>query len=236
MLCATAPLAPLLAVRAEARFRAPLYEIYGCTESGQIATRRPTQQADWLLLDTIRMRQTPVRAATVSAKPMAAEAASDQPIDNITTVEGDFIDGRIELGDIIDIIDEQHFLLRGRSNDLINIAGKRTSLAFLNHQLLAIDGVRDGCFFLPDGADENAITRLTVFAVADRLSAADIARALRERIDPVFLPRPLYLVAQLPRNAAGKLPRNELQKLWQQYSQPLAEQNPPALDRVEPAR
>ena len=30
--------------------------------------------------------------------------------------------------------------------------------------------------------------------------------ALRERIDPIFLPRPLVLVDALPRNATGKLP------------------------------
>ncbi|MGT2490859.1 hypothetical protein ACU4GD_10860 [Cupriavidus basilensis] len=32
----------------------------------------------------------------------------------------------------------------------INIAGKRTSLAYLNHQLNAIEGVEDGVFFMPD--------------------------------------------------------------------------------------
>jgi len=37
VLCATAPLAPQLAVAAEARFGVPLYEIYGCSEAGQVA-------------------------------------------------------------------------------------------------------------------------------------------------------------------------------------------------------
>jgi hypothetical protein len=34
-------------------------------------------------------------------------------------------------------------LLHGRHADLINIAGKRTSLAYLNHQITAIPGVAD---------------------------------------------------------------------------------------------
>jgi acyl-coenzyme A synthetase/AMP-(fatty) acid ligase len=34
--------------------------------------------------------------------------------------------------------------------------------------------------------------------------------ALRERMDPAFLPRPLVLVEALPRNALGKLPREAL--------------------------
>jgi acyl-coenzyme A synthetase/AMP-(fatty) acid ligase len=33
---------------------------------------------------------------------------------------------------------------------------------------------------------------------------------LRARIDAVFLPRPLYFVEALPRNATGKLPREAL--------------------------
>jgi acyl-CoA synthetase (AMP-forming)/AMP-acid ligase II/3-hydroxymyristoyl/3-hydroxydecanoyl-(acyl carrier protein) dehydratase len=204
VLSATAPLTPELARAIEERCAAPLLEIYGCTESGQIATRRPLAGADWQLLDSVRMTQ-------------------EHGADSVSTlVEADFIDGSIPLGDIIELVDTHHFRLLGRSADLVNIVGKRTSLGFLNQQLLAIPGVRDGCFFLPDGESDGkanpAVVRLAAFAVADSLSAADILHALRERIDPVFLPRPLHLVAQLPRNAAGKLPRSALQALWQQLT------------------
>ncbi|HEY6241160.1 MAG TPA: AMP-binding protein, partial [Burkholderiales bacterium] len=47
LLCATSPLSPQLATEAEARFGAPLYEIYGCTEAGQVATRRPAHSQRW---------------------------------------------------------------------------------------------------------------------------------------------------------------------------------------------
>jgi len=36
---------------------------------------------------------------------------------------------------------------------------------------------------------------------------------LRLRIDPVFLPRPLYLVESLPRDETGKLARTKLLQL-----------------------
>jgi acyl-coenzyme A synthetase/AMP-(fatty) acid ligase len=45
------------------------------------------------------------------------------------------------------------------------------------------------------------------------LRAEAILQKLRERIDPAFLPRPLVLVDELPRNALGKLPRAELLRL-----------------------
>ena len=96
--------------------------------------------------------------------------------------------------------------------DQVNIAGHRMSLGDLNQTLLDIDGVQDGVFFLPD-EDPEFVTRLTAFVVAPGKSEDQIQRALRARVDPVFLPRPLVLVSRLPRNATGKLPRELLRQL-----------------------
>jgi acyl-coenzyme A synthetase/AMP-(fatty) acid ligase len=52
--------------------------------------------------------------------------------------------------------------------------------------------------------------------VAPGMSAAALTEHLRQRIDPVFLPRPLLLVEQLPRNATGKLPQQALQSFAEQ--------------------
>lgn len=233
VISATAPLTPELGSAIERYCAAPLLEIYGCTESGQIATRRPLADDAWQLLDGARMRQLHAddgidsghddRGMQSAARDGTPPVATDESA-MTTFVEGDFIDGSIPLGDIIALVDAQRFRLLGRSADLINIVGKRTSLGFLNQQLLAIPGVRDGCFFLPDGPDgkagddsDKAIARLAAFAVTDALGAADIVRALRQRIDPVFLPRPLLVVEQLPRNAAGKLPRAALQALLDRH-------------------
>ena len=56
VLSATAPLSPQLAARAEARLHAPLVEIYGCTEAGQVATRRTTSGAEWHTFDALQLR------------------------------------------------------------------------------------------------------------------------------------------------------------------------------------
>jgi hypothetical protein len=83
----------------------------------------------------------------------------------------------------------------------------QTGYAFhLTHKLLQIKGVIDGVFFMPDEGQE-PITRPLAFAVAPRMTAAEILKELRQYIDPVFLPRPLILLDALPRNAVGKLPR-----------------------------
>ena len=192
LLSATAPLSTTLAADAEARTEAPLLEIYGSTESGQLASRRTTEGAAWTLLPGVRLEQ-----------------AADE-----TVACAGHVEGRVALSDVIELLPDNRFLLHGRHADLINIAGKRTSLAYLNHQLAAVPGVVDGAFFLPDDEGADGITRLTAFVVAPGLSARQITAALRQRIEAIFLPRPLVLVDELPRNSTGKLPRSGLQALY----------------------
>ena len=123
------------------------------------------------------------------------------------------------LCDIIEITGDREFLLHGRTADLVNVAGKRSSFAYLNAQLGAIAGVVDGVFFLRDtGAAGTGVARLAAAVVAPTLSAAQVTEELRQRIDAVFLPRPLLLVDRLPRNATGKLPQQALLALAERHS------------------
>lgn len=193
---ATAPLSAQLAQDVEARCHAPLMEIYGSTETGLIATRRPTQSAEWQLLPGIKW-----------------------------VVEGDCVracGGHIEtltaMNDLIEPITDEHFLLHGRTADLVNIAGKRHSLASLNHLLNTLPGVVDGAFYMPDDTGDKHVTRLAACVVAPGMDAPHLLALLRKHIDPVFLPRPLVFVDALPRNCTGKLPRAALQALFQTRS------------------
>lgn len=200
LLSATAPLSEKLAREAEARTGAPLHEIYGCTESGQLASRRTTASPRWQLLPGVQLEQE----------------------GEVAYAFGGHVEGRVPLGDVLELLDPEHFLLHGRSADLINIAGKRTSLAYLNHQLNAIDGVDDGAFFMPAEETADGITRLAAAVVAPGLTSRELQAALRQRLDPVFLPRPLLFVDQLPRNATGKLTRSSLQALFGEIGGPEA--------------
>jgi acyl-coenzyme A synthetase/AMP-(fatty) acid ligase len=46
--------------------------------------------------------------------------------------------------------------------------------------------------------------------VAPNLSERQVLAALAERLDPVFLPRPLLRVDRIPRNETGKVTRETL--------------------------
>jgi acyl-coenzyme A synthetase/AMP-(fatty) acid ligase len=190
LVSATAPLSAALAAEAEARFAAPLIEIYGCSEAGQVATRRTAQDELWHALDGVALRQDG-EGTWVSGAPVERETL---------------------LHDAIELGEGGCFRLLGRTADMINIAGKRSSLAHLDHHLRAIDGVIDGAFLMPD-AERGPVARLVAFAVAPGRSAEAVLADLRQRIDAAFLPRPLLLVESLPRNDMGKLPREALLRL-----------------------
>jgi acyl-coenzyme A synthetase/AMP-(fatty) acid ligase len=138
--------------------------------------------------------------------------------DGHCSAHGGHVERPITVADVLEPTDDEHFILHGRTADLVNIAGKRSSLAYLNHQLNAIPGVIDGAFFVRDDSQASlaGVTRLAALVVAPGLDAAQIIQALRARIDPVFLPRPLLLVEHLPRNATGKLPHHTLVALTAQ--------------------
>jgi acyl-coenzyme A synthetase/AMP-(fatty) acid ligase len=209
VLSATAPLAEKLALDAEARLQAPLMEIYGSTETGQIATRRTARTAAWELFPDI----------TLTPRIDENNESGENGENSETTMwaSGGHVEVPVPMGDALELIDETRFLLHGRKADLINIAGKRTSLAYLNHQLNAVPGIVDGVFYMPDETrDDHTVRRLMAVVVAPGLDAADVQRALRERIDAAFVPRPLLFVDSLPRNATGKLPREVLTQLVEQ--------------------
>jgi acyl-coenzyme A synthetase/AMP-(fatty) acid ligase len=105
-------------------------------------------------------------------------------------------------------------VLLSREADMVNIAGKRSSLAYLTQVLLRVPGVVDGAFFVPEEPPNNgAVARLAAAVVAPGHSASTLTAALREHLDPVFLPRPLLLVPALPRSDTSKLPVAELRAL-----------------------
>jgi acyl-coenzyme A synthetase/AMP-(fatty) acid ligase len=193
LLSATAPLPQQLAHEAEKRFGTRLLEIYGSTETGQIAARHPSRSAEWLLWPQVRL--------SVDGEESWAE--------------GGHIAERTRLYDVLELTGPDRFLLHGRVADLVNIAGKRSSLAYLNHQLNSIPGVLDGAFFHLEEApaSHTGVERVGACVVAPGLDASRVLEALRQRIDPVFLPRPLLLVPRLPRNSTGKLPQQALRSL-----------------------
>lgn len=188
---ATAPLSQELAAATEARFGCEVRELFGSTETCVIARRRTASETSW----------TPLPGVQVHPRPDG------------TLVQADHLPAPVSLADLVELEANGRFHLRGRQADLLEIAGKRASLGDLTRRLLAIPGVEDGVMLQLDTCDVRGVARVAALVVAPTLQESAILAALRESIDPVFLPRPLKRVDALPRSDTGKLPRAALLKL-----------------------
>ncbi|WP_103073763.1 AMP-binding protein [Solilutibacter silvestris] len=186
---ATAPLPQEIAAAAETRYRCEVREMFGSTETCVIAARRTARDNEWTLLPGVELR--PQAEGT-----LVLRESLPQPV---------------LLADLVELAaDGRRFALRGRSADVLEIAGKRASLADLTRRLQQVPGIRDGVM-VQVAADAQGVRRLFAIVVADTdLGDEDILAALRRSSDPVFLPRRIFRVDALPRNETGKLPRAEI--------------------------
>lgn len=189
ILSATAPLPLALAEQAEAQFGTEIIEIYGSTETGGMATRWPSRSALWQPVDGVHV---------------AEDGATWQ-------MHAPYHDEPCPLADHLVLHEGGAFELLGRQSDLIKVAGRRISAGDLTQRLLAIPGVEDAVIMPADTDDLTG--RPAALVVAPGLSEREILDALAQRVDTVFLPRPLRRVAALPRNEMGKLPRQRLLEL-----------------------
>ena len=188
---ATAPLDPALARLVESRLRAPLLEMFGSTETCVFATRRTAQQDVWKIYDGITL-----------------ETGADS-----TQVSAAWYERPQKLMDVLERRGDDGFVALGRNSDLVEVAGKRASLADITRRLLAIPGVQDAVAFQPDGAAAGVANRVAAVVVSPGAGPRDIATQLAEELDAVFLPRPLVLVDRIPRDAVGKVSRAKLLEL-----------------------
>ncbi|MEO8459269.1 MAG: AMP-binding protein [Dokdonella sp.] len=185
---ATAPLDQATAIAAEQRFGAPVIEMFGSTETCVIAHRRTAQVEEWQLYDGVELHPQP----------------------DGTQVTAAHLNSPVLLQDVVELLPGRRFRLCGRNADLLEIAGKRASLADLTRRVLSLRGVHDAIVLQTECADGSGVQRIAALVVAPGRCEIELLNELRTMIDPVFLPRPLRRVTALPRNETGKLPRAAL--------------------------
>ncbi len=196
IICSTAPLSTALARESEQRFKVPVMEVYGSTETGALATRRTVREEPWHLLDHVSVSRLEGRPCVIRRRTGTAR----------------FLDDEVE------VLDSSHLCLLGRRQDILKVAGRRASLAALNHALLEIPGVKSGAFYQPrEQETRGEPERLVAFVTAPGVSEKWILAQLRKRIDGIFLPRPLIVVEDIPHLPTGKISHAVLAGLYREH-------------------
>lgn len=120
-----------------------------------------------------------------------------------------FRDGWFHTGDLAEIRDDGHVLLRGRLDDQVNLGGTKVDPREVEHacrEALSLADCAVAGLPGPGGAIE-----LRAWVVADRpVTRADLVRALTGRLSPHKIPTKVEQLDRLPRLPNGKLDRTAL--------------------------
>jgi acyl-coenzyme A synthetase/AMP-(fatty) acid ligase len=177
----------------------PIYEIYGSTETGGIASRcRLRGETDLTPFDPVKVAVSAETAAVTSAF-----ISPDLPRDE---------KGRFLLADRIETTDRGALRLLGRNDGIVKVGGKRVDLEVVREALKGQAGVVDAVVFTL--AVESGRESEIVAVVEGRADPAALRDALQAHLEPQALPRRIKVVAQIPMLATGKYDRQGLQALF----------------------
>lgn len=182
--------------------RAGIVEVYGSTETGGIALRNrlrgeehftPYPLLDWKT-DAERLR---IRSPFLSP---------GLPRD----AENFFV-----TGDRVDLCGTSGFILKGRTDSITKVAGKRVDLDEIRLLIAKQPDVTD-CLVLAlteNGSREN---RIVALIEGQGVDTEAIRRTLAASIEPYALPRAIKTVDRIPMKSNGKYDRPEILRLFRQ--------------------
>ncbi len=173
-------------------------EIYGSTETGGVASRRSALNETVLMpFDNLKFR---IEKELLKVK--SEFVSPDLPKDAdgyFTTLDR----ARREGGG---------FVLLGRADDIIKVAGKRVDLAEVQEKIKSLDGVTDAKVFSTksESGRQNEIAAIVVTGLGEPELRAAISRVL----EPHCIPRHVKAVRRLPSLPTGKIDRGHLEKMF----------------------
>jgi acyl-coenzyme A synthetase/AMP-(fatty) acid ligase len=167
-----------------------IHEIYGSTETGGIATRSISENTDsWQPTDVVSWKLAGTRLA-VRSDFTSPEMEKDT-------------DGFCITGDEAKPDKNNRFILLGRADGIIKVAGKRVDLQDIQNKILTLPTVRDAVVIAlpaPKGR-ESVIAAL----IACDLSEMQFKKMISEKLEPYAMPRRIKIVPSITRTAAGKV-------------------------------
>jgi len=191
----SAPLDTSLA-RQLPRLADEVHEIFGSTETGGMASRRPAIEERWRALPGVAIEAGPEGRLLIDSPFL--EAGAQRPF---------------ESADRIEMAADGSFRHLGRLDDIVKVAGKRLALSDLERMLRGIDGVRDAAA-LAVSTDAARGSEVWAVVAASGIGPSELREALLRQLDPTLLPRRLRIVDQLPASENGKPTRAMLLALF----------------------
>ena len=124
-------------------------------------------------------------------------------------------DGYFKTGDVGKIDADGYVTIVGRSKDLVISGGYNVYPIEIEMLLDEIAGVAESAVIgLPHPDFGEAVAAVIVKKPAAALVEADVVGSLKGKLAAFKLPKRVFVVEDLPRNAMGKVQKNELRKRY----------------------
>ena len=173
-------------------------EIYGSTETGGVAARNISEHTDsWKAFDIVKWKLTGSRLS-VKSDFTSPEMQRDA-------------DGFCLTGDEAREDKDKRFVLLGRADGVVKVAGKRVDLLDIQNKIKTLPTVSDAVVVtLPT---EKGRESIIAAIVACDLTETHLKKLLMDRLEPYAVPRRVKIVSSIARTATGKIDRHRIEQL-----------------------
>ena len=174
-------------------------EIYGSTETGGIATRCISEHTEsWKPFDIVSWKSIGKRLSIKS------DFASPE-------MERD-TDGYCLTGDEVREDKDNRFVLLGRADGIVKVAGKRVDLMDVQNKIRTLPTVRDAIVVsLPA---EKGRESVIAAVVACDLTETHLKKLLMDMLEPYAIPRRIKIVSSIATAATGKIDRRRIEQIF----------------------
>jgi acyl-coenzyme A synthetase/AMP-(fatty) acid ligase len=119
-------------------------------------------------------------------------------------------------GDLVTKTEEGHFILEGRLNAIINVAGLKVSPEEIDRALLSYPNIQEACSFgIPDQASgERVASAIVLKDKNEKTHTDDIINFLSKILSSNKIPSRLIVVDQIPKNERGKISRRHVKETF----------------------
>ena len=203
-----------------------IHELYGSTEGGIVSNLRPKDAArkagsvghPWYMTEVRVVDDegnlvppgTPGELFSRSPFLMNGYLNDEEATASCTTD-----DGFLTCGDIVIVDDEGFISIVDRKKDMIISGGVNVYPRDVEEQIVVLDSVIEAAVIgAPDETWGEKVVAYAVLKPGQSLSMEELDAHLRQSLAGYKIPRELYILEALPRNASGKVVKTDLRELY----------------------
>ncbi len=187
-------------------FNCAVTEVFGSSETGGVAFRQAVSSGlSWRRFPSVKIKQSPQKNLAIKSPFIA-------------------VDSFYVMSDEVELIDDDYFILHGRSDRIVKIEEKRLSLDAMEAKLLSHAFVKGVAVTVLDGRRQIVVAAIELSGEGVlQLKAKDkkwlvsiLKQQLLQEFERVVLPKKWRFISSIPTNTQGKRLDTEIKALFLQ--------------------